>query len=94
MKITPLAADSLGARSMATLVETPDVTILLDHYDEDWDLLWWVRIDGWASVVDDEQALQDPLDVLAERYHQYRDNRPPGPVIVIQVDRWKAWSST
>src|SRR5437867_1475727 len=30
MKITPLAADSLGARSMATLVETPDVTILLD----------------------------------------------------------------
>ncbi len=30
MKITPLAADSLGARSMATLVETADVTILLD----------------------------------------------------------------
>ncbi len=30
MKITPLAADSLGARSMATLVETPDVTILID----------------------------------------------------------------
>ncbi len=30
MKVTPLAADSLGARSMATLVETPDVTILLD----------------------------------------------------------------
>ena len=30
MRITPLAADSLGARSMATLVETPDVTILLD----------------------------------------------------------------
>lgn len=30
MKIIPLAADSLGARSMATLVETPDVTVLLD----------------------------------------------------------------
>lgn len=30
MKITPLAADSLGARSMATLVETKDVTVLLD----------------------------------------------------------------
>lgn len=30
MRITPLAADSLGARSMATLVETPDVTILID----------------------------------------------------------------
>lgn len=30
MKVTPLAADSLGARSMAALVETPDVTILVD----------------------------------------------------------------
>ena len=30
MKITPIAADSLGARSMATLVETPDVTVLID----------------------------------------------------------------
>src|SRR5437867_8903036 len=30
IKTTPLAADSLGARSMATLVETPDVTVLID----------------------------------------------------------------
>jgi len=30
MKITPLAADSLGARSMATIVETPDVSVLID----------------------------------------------------------------
>jgi predicted metallo-beta-lactamase superfamily hydrolase len=30
MKISPLAADSLGARSMATLVETRDVTVLID----------------------------------------------------------------
>src|SRR3990170_3746768 len=30
MRIVPLAADSLGARSMATLVETPDVTVVLD----------------------------------------------------------------
>ena len=30
MKVVPLAADSLGARSMATLVETPDLTVLID----------------------------------------------------------------
>src|SRR5438093_10568533 len=34
MKITPLAADSLGARSMATLVETPDVTRSEEHTSE------------------------------------------------------------
>jgi hypothetical protein len=30
IKITPLAAESFGVRSMCTLVETPDVTALLD----------------------------------------------------------------
>ena len=85
---------SASLRRLRNIRENPRVALLADHYDEDWDLLWWVRIDGWASVVDDELALQDPLDVLAERYEQYREIRPAGPVIVIQVDRWKAWSST
>jgi uncharacterized protein len=30
MKVTPLAAESFGVRSMCTLVETPDVAVLLD----------------------------------------------------------------
>ena len=30
IKVMPLAAESLGVRSMCTLVETPDVTVLLD----------------------------------------------------------------
>ncbi len=30
VKVTPLAAESFGVRSMCTLVQTPDVTVLLD----------------------------------------------------------------
>ena len=30
IKITPLAAESLGVRSMCTLVETPDIKMILD----------------------------------------------------------------
>ena len=85
---------SANLRRLKNIRENPRVALLADHYAEDWDLLWWVRVDGWASVVEDERALQDPLDVLADRYEQYREQRPAGPVIVIQVDRWKGWSST
>ena len=85
---------STELKRMRNIGENPRVTLLADHYSDDWDLLWWVRIDGWASVVDDDQGLQDPLDVLCERYDQYREKRPAGPVIVIQADRWKGWSST
>jgi PPOX class probable F420-dependent enzyme len=85
---------SASLRRLRNIRENPRVALLVDHYAEDWDELWWVRVDGWASVVEDEQALQDPLDVLAQRYEQYRDDRPAGPVIVIQADRWKGWSSS
>jgi PPOX class probable F420-dependent enzyme len=83
---------SANLRRLRNIRENPRVALLVDHYAENWDELWWARVDGWASVVEDEQALQDPLDVLANRYEQYRERRPSGPVIVIQADRWKGWS--
>jgi PPOX class probable F420-dependent enzyme len=85
---------STNLRRLRNIRENPRVALLADHYAEDWDQLWWVRVDGWASVVEDERALQDPLDVLAERYEQYQLRRPAGPVIVIQVDRWKGWAGS
>ena len=72
----------------------PRVAPLADHYADDWDELWWVRVDGWASIVEDERAVAHPIDALAGRYQQYRDTRPAGPVIVIQADDWSGWSST
>lgn len=85
---------SANLRRLRNIRENPRVALLVDHYTDDWDALWWVRVDGWASVVEDEQALQDPLDVLCERYEQYQERRPGGPVIVIQADHWKAWSAS
>ena len=34
------------------------------------------------------------LDLLAERYEQYRRARPAGPVIVIEAERWTGWSGS
>ena len=85
---------SANLRRLRNIRENPRVALLADHYDEDWDLLWWVRVDGWASIVEDERAVAHPIDALAERYEQYRDTRPGGPVIVIQADNWSGWSST
>ena len=30
--------------------------------------------------------------MLAERYEQYRQTRPTGTVIVIEVERWTGWA--
>ena len=81
-------------RRLANIAANPQVTLLADHYADDWDELWWVRVDGWASIVEDERAVAHPIDALAGRYEQYRQDRPAGPVIVIQADNWSGWSST
>jgi PPOX class probable F420-dependent enzyme len=77
-------------RRLRNIRENPRVALLADHYSEDWAALWWVRVDGTASVVED--GIERQLDVLAERYAQYRQARPDGPVIVIQAESWTGWA--
>jgi PPOX class probable F420-dependent enzyme len=83
-----------GLRRLANIAADPRVAVLVDHYAEDWTELWWVRADGTARVV----AVTEPegrvgLDALVQRYPQYRDQPPPGPVIAIDVDRWSYWAA-
>jgi PPOX class probable F420-dependent enzyme len=80
-------------RRLRNIRENPRVTILADHYAEDWDTLWWVRADGNASIVEDDGQRARPLDILAAKYEQYRQIRPAGPVIVIDAGRWTGWKA-
>ena len=70
--------------------EDPQVTLLADHRDDDWERLWWVRARGTATVVDIAPAWS--LDVLAERYAPYRERPPTGPFVLIEVSAWSGWS--
>jgi|ERR1022692_1026184 PPOX class probable F420-dependent enzyme len=72
----------------------PRAAVLADHYADDWSALWWVRADGVASLIDDPAAMRAPLRLLAERYAQYQDRPPGGPVIAIAIDRWTGWSAS
>ena len=66
---------------------TGRASLLVDHYEEDWTELWWVRVDGVAEVLRSESA----IDALAAKYDQYRETRPAGPVIAIAPERWRSW---
>ena len=82
-------------RRLANVAENPAVSLLVDHYeDEDWRRLWWARADGTARVLDAaEPEGARALDLLAARYAPYRERRPEGPVLVVDVARWSGWSA-
>ncbi len=70
----------------------PVVSLLVDHYADDWATLWWVRADGVATVLDVDEG-RAGLDALTAKYPQYQDNPPPGPVLRVDVTRWVSWSA-
>ena len=72
----------------------PDVTILVDHYSEDWSALWWIRLRGRARVLDDGEERQHALALLREKYSQYRDEPPDGPVLAVDVTDLRDWSAS
>jgi PPOX class probable F420-dependent enzyme len=72
-----------------------DVTVLVDHYDEDWSRLWWVRARGRAQVVGDDEALRErALTALAAKYEQYRRRSPPGPVLAVTLTEYRSWEGS
>ena len=70
----------------------PDVTVLIDRYDDDWTKLWWIRLRGRARILGDGPEAERALALLCEKYPQYR-NEPPGPpVLAIDVTDVREWS--
>jgi PPOX class probable F420-dependent enzyme len=77
-----------GLKRLANIAAEPRVSVLADHYADDWTTLWWVRADGVARVLPESPA---GLDALVAKYPQYRVTPPPGPFVEISVRRWTAW---
>ena len=72
--------------------ERPDVTVLVDHYDDaDWTRLWWVRIRGLARVLEGGGEAAAAIEALTAKYPQYRDEPPGSPVLAVDIGDWRTW---
>lgn len=80
-------------RRLSNIRAQPRVSVLADEYDEDWSRLWWVRADGTARVIESGPERESAVASLTDKYPQYREQPPAGPVIEITVDRWVGWAS-
>jgi PPOX class probable F420-dependent enzyme len=92
-------------RRLVNVASNPAVSVLVDHYEEDWGALWWARADGVGRVLGERDAdtagagadldadadeSKRAIALLAERYPQ---QRAVGAVLAIEVARWSGWSA-
>jgi PPOX class probable F420-dependent enzyme len=80
-------------RRIENVRRRPDVTVLIDHYEDDWTRLWWVRLRGEARVLDGGDEAAHALALLAAKYEQYRKTGPGLPVLAIDITDWRAWQA-
>lgn len=70
----------------------PAASLLVDHYDEDWSTLWWIRMDGPARVVQSSSEADRARDQLRKKYPQYSAGVVvDGTVIALEISRWVSW---
>ncbi len=81
-------------KRLRNIAAHPRVSVLVDHYEDDWSRLWWVRIDGTARVLESGQTFREAIGLLVAKYPPYVAQPPPGPVIEVYVERMRAWSAT
>lgn len=93
-----IAIDSKPKRSMdlkrlRNIEDNPNVTLLADEYNDDWSQLWWARADGSARILSaGSEETNEPIRLLQQRYPQYVDDRPRGPVIQVTITNWSGWT--
>jgi PPOX class probable F420-dependent enzyme len=78
-------------RRLANIESNPRVSLLVDHYADDWTQLWWVRADGLAEIHSGGEAMDTGCRLLRAKYPQYQSVPLHGPVIAVSVDRWSSW---
>ncbi len=50
----------------------PRATLLVDHYEDQWEQLAWLRLEGDAGVLERGDEWPEALDALRRRYPRYR----------------------
>jgi PPOX class probable F420-dependent enzyme len=69
-----------------------DVTVLVDRWDEDWQNLAWLRIDGRASLAEDPADRARAIAALRAKYPQYAaHDLERRPLIRMGIERVRSW---
>jgi PPOX class probable F420-dependent enzyme len=92
---------STAPRSLARvrdILVLPEVTLLVDRWDEDWTRLAWLRAYGVGEMLEPQPHEVEEhawaVEALREKYPQYRDHALDArPIIRVAIDRVVTWGA-
>ena len=89
-KTTPLRQ----LRRVKNILDNPQVSLVVDHYEENWDKLQYILVSGDAELLESDEKWVVAIAMLREKYPQYQAmDLDQSPVIKITPVRYSPWSS-
>ena len=88
--------DKHGLARVRDIERQPEVSLLVEHWDEDWSRLGWLRLNGYATLLEPDEVshLGDVFGPLRDKYPQYATHDlESSPMIAIHVERATSWGS-
>jgi len=80
-------------RRVLNISANPKISLVVDHYEEAWSHLRYVLVFGRAELLTEGDELASAVDLLREKYTQYREMDLDGsPAIKIVPERFVPWS--
>ena len=80
---------------LKNIQKTPQVALLVDHYNEDWTRLWYVLVRGEAELVSAPAERKRAIQCLRAKYPQYSPEmlEDDAPLLRITPQRITAWGN-
>ena len=88
----PKRSDPQNLKRLRNIREKPQVSMVIDRYDENWRKLAWIIIFGTARPINSGARFRRAVILLRKKYSQYRSMKIDQlPIICITPKRVRAW---
>ena len=90
----PKTVELSRLRRVRNILANPQASLVVDHWDEDWQALRYILASCWAELLaGEEDEAAEAVALLRVKYRQYREMELEGnPVIKLTPQRFTAWS--
>ena len=90
----PKRASLTRLRRVKNIQANPQVTLLVDHYEEDWSRLWYIMVVGRGELLLKGEERIEAVDILRAKYRQYQTmDIDENPVIKITPSKVVSWGA-
>jgi PPOX class probable F420-dependent enzyme len=84
---------SKDLQRLRNIARDPRVSVLFDHYSDDWSDLWWVRVNGTARILSGGEERERAVKALQGKFPPYREQPLDAAVVAIDIEEWSGWSA-